>query len=437
MAEWFFVDPKYPGLLAVVDLLDPEPGRATLRAAITNGDDARVQEIGRTIDGSRLAPPYAIGLGTHPAIEDGLRILKAAWITHPDSFALALTISSLLCGSDGKLLIEAVGWGRTAVALRPNNPLSHYCLAVALSDFGFGDKGHAVEELRRATQLAPRFAKAYGHLALILHHDKNPEALSVARTAVELDNKNLYGHLVILGELMAKREYVEAASVYQRIAGLGPEASLLPDDSSEQAFTAGVMSKAVDQIQVGLIRIDRPFEAYRFYLDGNHGGLISSNGHPDDTSHYIPACAAALAGTGQGLDAPPPAERPAIRKHALEWLTSRFDVWKEHATAFPALAASSTGLIASPFGPGPLLAASGLFAGRTDVSPGRARDREVVHERMNHWLSDRDLAEVRDDDWLNKLPADEREQWRKLWGEVRSLRDRTAPSKAASPPGGK
>ncbi len=32
MTEWFFVDPKYNGLLAVIDLLDPDPMRAALRA---------------------------------------------------------------------------------------------------------------------------------------------------------------------------------------------------------------------------------------------------------------------------------------------------------------------------------------------------------------------------------------------------------------------
>jgi hypothetical protein len=68
------------------------------------------------------------------------------------------------------------------------------------------------------------------------------------------------------------------------------------------------------------------------------------------------------------------------------------------------------------------------------MSADRARDREVVHERMNQWLSDADLAGVREEQWLAKLPPDEREQWRKLWSEVRSLRDRAAPRKTAPPP---
>jgi serine/threonine protein kinase/tetratricopeptide (TPR) repeat protein len=218
MAEWFFVDPKYPGLLAVVDLLDPEPERASLRGAIANGDDARVREISKTIDGSRLAPAYAIGLGTHPAVEEGVRILKAAWTTHPNSFALALAISSHSDRHDDKLRIEAIGWGRTAVALRSNNALAHYYLALAFSTHGYQDLDHAVAELRRATQLAPKFAKAYGQLALTLHEAKSPGALAAAHKAIELAPQNIYGHVVLLWEFMRKKDYSEAAKTYRRLA---------------------------------------------------------------------------------------------------------------------------------------------------------------------------------------------------------------------------
>ena len=431
LTEWFFVDPKYPELLAVVDLLDPDPDRATLRAAIVNDENDRVTEIGKTIDGSRLTPAYAIGLGTHPAIDNSLPILKAAWTTHPNSFALALTIGSHRFGQQA--WIEAVGWSRTAVALRPNNPLAHYYLALALNP---GDYSSATEELRRVIQLAPRFAKAYGQLAIILRRDKNTEALAAARKAIDLDNNNTYGHLVILEDLMDKKEYVEAAKVYQRIgiaiARRSPENSM-PGDDYEAGVTDELMSWAIDRIQVGLIRAGRPFEAYR--LEGTRVAKMPDD--PSDTTLYNPACAAALAGTGQGFDAPPPAERTAIRKHALEWLTSGLKFWQQHATALPILAASSTGLFGSPFGGGPLLSICYLSPERTDLSAERARDREVVHKRMNEWLQDADLAGVRDDQWLAKLPADEREKWRKLWEQVRSLRDRTAPPKRAPLPAGK
>jgi tetratricopeptide (TPR) repeat protein len=351
-----------------------------------------------------------------------LPILKAAWTTHPNSFALALTI-----GPEASM-IEAVGWSRTAVALRPNNPLAHYCLALALNP---GDYSSATEELRRVIQLAPRFARAYGQLAMILRGDKNTEALAAARKAIDLDNNNTYGHLVILEDLVDKKEYVEAAKVYQRIgiARRSPEESI-PGASYEAGVTDEFMAWAIDRIQVGLIRAGRPFEAYR--LEGTRVAKIIDD--PYDTTLYNPACAAALAGTGQGFDAPPPAERTAIRKHALEWLTSGLKFWQQHATALPILAASSTGLVGSPFGGGPLLSICYLSPERTDLSAERARDREVVHKRMNEWLQDADLAGVRDDQWLAKLPADEREKWRNLWEQVRSLRDRTAPPKPAPLP---
>ena len=42
-------------------------------------------------------------------------------------------------------------------------------------------------------------------------------------------------------------------------------------------------------------------------------------------------------------------------------------------------------------------------------------------------LGDADWASVRDPTALEKLPPEEREAWRKLWADVRDLRDRSAP----------
>jgi hypothetical protein len=71
-----------------------------------------------------------------------------------------------------------------------------------------------------------------------------------------------------------------------------------------------------------------------------------------------------------------------------------------------------------------LLAISALGAHSSNAA---AENLKIIHEGMNHLLSDPDLAGVRDDQWLAKLPADEREQWQRFWKEVRSLRDETAP----------
>jgi hypothetical protein len=50
----------------------------------------------------------------------------------------------------------------------------------------------------------------------------------------------------------------------------------------------------------------------------------------------------------------------------------------------------------------------------------KSQDRAVVQQKMRHWQQDTDLAGVRGDA-LAKLPAAEREPWRKLWEEVDGL----------------
>src|SRR5262249_38227573 len=47
--------------------------------------------------------------------------------------------------------------------------------------------------------------------------------------------------------------------------------------------------------------------------------------------------------------------------------------------------------------------------------------KRVVRERIQHWQQDADLASVRDNAALGKLPDDERKDWRQLWDDVAAL----------------
>jgi len=58
-----------------------------------------------------------------------------------------------------------------------------------------------------------------------------------------------------------------------------------------------------------------------------------------------------------------------------------------------------------------------------------ARNRATVEQKMQHWQADTDLAGVRDPDALAKLPAPERESWRKLWADVEALRKKASEAK--------
>jgi Flp pilus assembly protein TadD len=103
---------------------------------------------------------------------------------------------------------------------------------------------------------------------------------------------------------------------------------------------------------------------------------------------YNAACAAALAGSGAGKDDPPPDEpaRAKLREQALGWL--RAD-----------------------------LAARGKV-----LEGGDANARQTLIKTLDHWKKDTDLAGIRNDAALAKLPEAEREAFRSLWADVEALR---------------
>jgi serine/threonine protein kinase len=106
-------------------------------------------------------------------------------------------------------------------------------------------------------------------------------------------------------------------------------------------------------------------------------------------NRYNAACAAALAGCGKGNDAPPldEAAKTRWRKQAVDWLNADLAAWSKM-----------------------LLLQS---------NPPQAR--RVICETLQHWKSDPDLAGIRDEAALAKLPADEQRACRALWAEVDAL----------------
>src|SRR5262249_28892812 len=102
---------------------------------------------------------------------------------------------------------------------------------------------------------------------------------------------------------------------------------------------------------------------------------------------YEAACAAALAGCGQGKDAVglAPTEKTRLRTQALDWLRAALASWK--------------GKVGGDR-PGPLL----------DLT-----------KHLSTWQTDPALAGVREVKGLGKLPAAERKAWEGLWAEVAGL----------------
>ncbi len=102
---------------------------------------------------------------------------------------------------------------------------------------------------------------------------------------------------------------------------------------------------------------------------------------------YNAACAAALAGCGQGADDPRPdgAARARLRGQALGWLEAERAAWAKV------------------------------------LDSGDARARPLVRETLEHWRADPDLAGVRDPAAIRSLPAGEQSAWQSLWADVDRL----------------
>jgi tetratricopeptide (TPR) repeat protein len=110
---------------------------------------------------------------------------------------------------------------------------------------------------------------------------------------------------------------------------------------------------------------------------------------------YNAACAAALAGCGQGNDVPPPDDvaRAKLRQQARAWLEAELAAWG------------------------------------TVLDGGPAELKAVVPQTLKHWKSDADLAGIRDGKELAKLPEDERAAFQQLWNDVDTLLTKAAGSK--------
>ncbi len=143
--------------------------------------------------------------------------------------------------------------------------------------------------------------------------------------------------------------------------------------------------------------------AYRAYEKGLHAasaGLFAEAlandpklGDDRQAQHaYNAACAAALAGCGQGKDDAPldDAAKSKLRHQSHDWLQSELAAWAKV------------------------------------LDSGTAEMKAVVHKNLEHWKSDTDLAGIRDEKELAKLHDPECADFLKFWKDVDQLVDRAA-----------
>jgi hypothetical protein len=162
LSEWFSADPNGLHLRQLLDRLDPDPGRAAIRAALQAGDEERVRALVKALDGSKVPAWFAASVGFHRMVpqEDGVRLMAAAWRTHPADYVLAYRSSHRLWGTGEKRIGEMLAWAKVAVALRPDSPFAHNLLGHAWR--AMHDWAEAEASIRRAIELGTKYPKYAG-----------------------------------------------------------------------------------------------------------------------------------------------------------------------------------------------------------------------------------------------------------------------------------
>jgi tetratricopeptide (TPR) repeat protein/serine/threonine protein kinase len=309
-------------------------------------------------------------------------------------------------------LDEAIAAFREAIRLRPAFAMAHSNLGIALAAKGQVDE--AIAAFREAIRLKPDFAKAHYNLGTVLAaKGQLDEAIAACREAIRLKKDYADAHNNLGVALKAKGKVDEAIACYRQAIRLNKNYA----NAHHNLRVALRYKRLLDRLPAILAGKDQPKDAAertrfahfcqqthqqryataaRFYTEAfAEQPALAAN--LQAAHRYNAACAAALAGCGQGKDAASlgPMQRLHWRRQALTWLQADLRAWQQ------------------------------LLAGE----PIRARP--VFIGQMQHWLKDPDFAGVRGPDALAKLPEAERLAWHNLWAAVADTLTRASQATAS------
>jgi eukaryotic-like serine/threonine-protein kinase len=277
---------------------------------------------------------------------------------------------------------------------------------------GRGDVDGAIVAYREAIRLKEDYAEAHNNLGVVLESKGQLDKAAAAyREAIRHNKDDAEAHCNLGTLLLDQGQFPEAVDELRRGHELGsrqagwrhPSAEWLSDaerlrdldarlpallKGQEQPKDAG---ERVALAQFCQLHKKRFVASVRWYSEA----FAKQPKLADDLkthNRYNAACAASLAGCGQGKDADKldPKESARLRQQALDWLRADLKAYRQVMEKD-----------ADKAGP-------------------------EITQRMQHWLTDEDFAGVRGAEALAKLPEAERKEWQKLWQEVEALRKRAA-----------
>jgi serine/threonine protein kinase/tetratricopeptide (TPR) repeat protein len=293
---------------------------------------------------------------------------KKAVAINPDfAMAHANLGDALLAMGDAEGAVAAC---KKAIALKPDFAMAHYNLGCASGNTG--DLIGAIAAFRKTIAIDLNYADAHCNLASALQRQgKFGEALEEMRRGHEIGVKKP-------GWNYPSREWVRQ---YERFADLDRK---LPSFVSGKTAPASARERTELASVCSRKKLNRA--AVRFYE-----GAFSAQADLLTANRYNAACAAAMAGCGQGEDAAEPdSERQRLRGLALGWLRDEISSWIKGFEKTP----------------------------------------ETLERALRFCRRDPNFAGVREPEQLIELPPKEQQEWRRLWKEVEKHLQR-----AAAPPG--
>jgi tetratricopeptide (TPR) repeat protein len=267
------------------------------------------------------------------------------------------------------LLDEAIAEFREVVRQKKDSPEAHNNLGAALA--GKGRLDEAIVEFREVLRLKKDDALAQVNLGYaLLQKGQFRQAAAELRRGHELGSRNPRWSYRS-AELLRRAERL--AELDDRLTAV-QEGKEQPKDTGERLALAQLC-----QVYKKRFAAAAQFYKQAFAAEPKLAEDLKM-GH-----RYNAACAAALAGCGQGKDAAQFGDKECarLRRLALDWLRADLEAW------------------------GKVL----------QKEPDNARP--IVVQQMRHWLADADLAGVRVDHTLAKMPEPERPAWQKFWAAAR------------------
>jgi tetratricopeptide (TPR) repeat protein len=297
----------------------------------------------------------------------------------------------------------------------------------------------AAKALQKATELDPKYLKAHFNLGMVLRGQKRlPEAVEAFRKANDLDPTNVAIYIQLGRGLFDLNRLPEAIATFEKAIDVAPRngrlysglgaaqlrqgsfaegaaafkksLDLLPFDPLRPQMQAMLaqcnkMSALEDRLPLvleGKVHASGPelVELARMCLEYKrryptavqlYEKAFDSKPRPAEDfvlKHcYNAACAAALGGTGHGVEAAKlgQEEKERLQRQARDWLSADLEQQRSRLKEGQPLAISQL----------------------------------IMY--LEHWAQDPDLAAVRETKELAKLPTGDKQAWEKLWTSVRQL----------------